>query len=444
MAKKLNPLHAIGASLTLRLSLVSAAFVGAVLVVLSLVARDRISATVQQQWEVELQNRLDSLLAYQDVLPITTIDPGLYGELYSGNYWERQTLSQASPAPPIEASLSLADFSLLEQLPSYPSTSRPGRKFTRLSGPLGEPLLALVETRHHGDTHAGAGVSWMLIARDATELDRLIARVRRQINLLLILIGISAVFATVLAIVLGAQPLRRLARDLAALREGRRQRVRENLPTEMAGLARTLNNVMANQESHLRRQRETAANLAHELKTPLTALQQKAELHDHVDAAFIEEKVQRMWGPLEQELARARIHGPAPGLEPTHVLTQVERAIQLCQSDHAPPPGAIQVDIPASLTLAIEARDLFTVIWNLLDNALRHGGHPIIIHARSGQLVIEDSGSQTRGTRQSSTGAGLTLVEHILDAYDGSLLVERSSLGGRRYTLVPGGRCEST
>ncbi len=409
-------------SLALRLTLFSAAFVGVVLILLGLVARDLVREAIEQQWRTELQNRLNGLVAYQDVLPITSIDPGLYGELYSGNYWEVFPDTQGTQ----QASISLADFSLVEQLTS-PVTAG---SFHRLNGPLGEPLLALVDDALPTVNQPRR----ILIARDATELDRLLTQVLRQMNGIELLIWLAAIAATAVSTRIGAQPVRTLAGELDQLRAGKRQRVSETLPTELAPLARTLNQVMALNEARLRRQRDTAANLAHELKTPLTALQQQTELRTQLDAEFVRDKVQRMWEPLEQELARARIHGPAPGLEPTPVQTEVERAIRLCASDHAVQPQDFSVSLPPGFTLPLETRDLFTVIWNLLDNAIRHGAVPVRIQGDEYMLQVEDSGNSGTPTSASS-GAGLRLVEHILDAYDWQLQVGPSPLGGRRCTI---------
>lgn len=414
-------------SLGFRLTLFSAVFVGAALIILGLFARSLISDAIEQQWHTELRNRLGGLVAYQDVLPITSIDPGLYGELYSGNYWEVFPSSDGSNLPP-QASISLADFSLVEQLP--PAATE--QSFHRLIGPIGEPLLAYVDDA----LPAPQGARRIVIARDATELDRLLARVLQQMNLIEVLIWLAAVAATALSTRMGAKPVRQLAHELGELGTGNRQRVSEALPTELVPLAQTLNQVMTLNEARLRRQRDTAANLAHELKTPLTALQQQTELHAQLDAAFVSDKVQRMWEPLEQELARARIHGPTPGLEPTPVLTEVERAIRLCSSDHDVSSADFAVTVSSGLTLPMETRDLFTVIWNLLDNAIRHGGLPITISNTQLSLCIEDSGRREYAAEAKSSGAGLRLVEHILDAYGWRLDVAASPIGGRRCSIT--------
>ncbi len=408
-------------SLSFRLTLFSAVFVGAALLLLGMLARSLISDAIQLQWQTELRNRLDGLVAYQDVLPITSIDPGLYGELYSGNYWE--VLPTPGQLP--QASISLADYSLAEQL----SPDVANGSFHRLSGPIGEPLLAIIDDALPAEN----GRQQVIVARDATELDYLRTQVLQRMNLIQLLTWLVAVTATALATRMAIRPVRRLAGELSALDAGNRQRVSETVPTELLPLTRTLNQVMRSNAARLRRQRETAANLAHELKTPLTALQQQAELRSALDASFVLDKVQRMWEPLNQELARARIHGPTPGLEPTPVRTEVERAIRLCCSDHPVNSQDFVTHMEQDLMLPVETRDLFTVIWNLLDNALRHGSAPVFIHADTHSIRVEDSGAPDSPAPRPNPGggAGLRLVEHILETYGGSLAVSASQHGGR-------------
>lgn len=424
---------AIRRSLSLRLSLLTALVLGLVIGSLGWIARDRIQTAIEEQWQDELANRLDSMLAYREVLALTAIDPALYGELYSGNYWEMGSV-ESGMALPENASISLADFSLIDQLTAPWQAASLGRDFVRMQGPLNEPLLALI-------TRTEDGSGWFLMARDASDLDRLLNQVHRQTTLVLALIALSAVMASAAVILLGARPVRQLALELTELDSGKRRRINTDLPTEIAPLASTLNRVLAAQETRIRRQRESAANLAHELKTPLAILQQQAELADTVPAELVAEKVNRMWVPLEQELARARVHGPAPGLEPTLVNEQVDRAIRLCCSDHPVAHEDFRLDIPDSLRLPLEERDLFTIIWNLLDNAVRHGGVPVTVQAQPQLLRIRDSGAN--GIDKAGTpapqngGAGLRLVSHILDAYGWVMQVHPDPGGGRLCTLRP-------
>ena len=406
-------------SLRLRLLLGTALLVGVVIAALGGLARGLLHEAAQDQWVSGLSNRLESLRAYAGTLDWAEISPGLYAERYSGNYWQVESPAAQSP--------SLGGFDLLQQADGQEDGA------VWLEGPLQEPLLGLVRS----DSGPENTPQRWLVARDATPLLNLRQSMDRTLLWTLGMLWLATTLTAALAATWVARPLRTMAEDLGALHSGQRSRIRTQLPSELKALAQELNRVLELNEQRIRRQRETAANLAHELKTPLTALQQQAELHAQIDAIFVRDKVQRMWPPLEQELGRARIHGPAPGLAPVLLREQIERAIPLCVADHRVRPEDFIIDVPQALTLPAEARDLFTLVWNLLDNAVRHGSPPVHISMSPYGLSIEDSGAaeRTPALNRPSGGAGLTLVSHILDAYGWSLETSASALGGRRCLI---------
>lgn len=436
-----------GRSLVQTLTRRIALAVALVLLVLGLVLRAHLSGTLTHHWTTELEARLDSLRLYAELMPLEDIDLGLYGERYSGHYWE-QLDDAGSGALPIR-SASLAGFSLRSQLPpEWQSAEQERHTVLRLRGPLDEALLAMVDWRLADPSARPQG---MVVARDATTLDQL----RRDLDRILIVLlsGLAVIVVLVSAAVTrwGLQPVRRLQADIMALRDGQQATVNEALPRELQPLAHTVNQLLATQDARMRRQREVAANLAHELKTPLFALHQQAELKDQVPSDLVQRTLARMWLPLEQELARARVHGPQPGLRPTNLRAQFDRALVVLRSDHGLPEAAITLDAAPSLTLPLEARDLFTLLWNLLDNAVRHGGWPVQVRAAPGELTVDDSGptrdadaTPGRATETAKapaiatlpSGAGLQLVKHILAAYGWELQISASALGGRCYRAV--------
>ena len=74
------------------------------------------------------------------------------------------------------------------------------------------------------------------------------------------------------------RPLRRVAIDLARVERGEREHLSAaDYPRELAGLASNLNEFVDSEREHLQRYRNTLADLAHSLKTPLAVIRNELE-----------------------------------------------------------------------------------------------------------------------------------------------------------------------
>ena len=98
--------------------------------------------------------------------------------------------------------------------------------------------------------------------------------------------------------------------------------------------------------------------------------------------------------------------------------------------------------------------DLMEVLGNLVDNAFKWSNQDIEIKANSAgnqlQIIVNDDGPGIaqdridellkRGVRADQTiaghGIGLSIVKNIVEAYHGSLKIEKSQLGGAKVRVV--------
>ncbi|WP_265500873.1 ATP-binding protein [Paracoccus beibuensis] len=152
---------------------------------------------------------------------------------------------------------------------------------------------------------------------------------------------------------------------------------------------------------------------------------------------------------VDREPGRARIGGRGPadahqvaqGLVP--VLSRTPRG------DHI----AIRNDLPERVMLPIDAADLADPLGSLMENALRHAGHPVRIshddHGGQRRIQVEDDGRGvsdadlnrivTRGLSldEGSTGLGLALARDIAAAAAAGAHLHVTSLSpGFRASLV--------
>ena len=269
---------------------------------------------------------------------------------------------------------------------------------------------------------------------------------------LLILAAIQAFY--------GLWPLRRVRREVAAIRSGSGTRIAEDFPHEIHPLVNEINQLLAHSEEQAEEARRHAGNLAHALKTPLTVITNAATAHspDLADTVCREALVMRR--QVDHHLARARAIGRRASAQARSTvwtsLEAVERAIDRLYEN-------VTVDIAGDreAQVRVERQDLDEMIGNLVENAAKYGGGRVFVtveqSAASGtvDILVEDDGRGIpeaergtifdRGARldidKPGTGLGLAIVRDVAIIYGGMISLEESEdLGGllARLTLPAG------
>ena len=140
-------------------------------------------------------------------------------------------------------------------------------------------------------------------------------------------------------------------------------------------------------------------------------------------------------------------------VRPVEVATTVELALA-----SVPHPASVDVQIPGDLTVLADARRLEQVVANLIENALVHGGPPVVVQAAATEnevvLTVHDHGSgvpesliptlfsrlRTLGRRDRDqargTGLGLALVKGLVEAMGGRVAYEPAPEGGALFSLT--------
>jgi signal transduction histidine kinase len=235
------------------------------------------------------------------------------------------------------------------------------------------------------------------------------------------------------------------------VRSGRARRLQIDVPREVEPLVSEVNSLLEAQESEMIRARDRAADLAHGLKTPLTALStsiQRLRARGEIELADeIDEQAERIRRHIERELARARVrHGrPITHANVAACVGAIVRALALT------PDGErlkFEQNFPNDLSVAVDADDLNEILGNLLENATRHARTLVRIGAASNTrwicISVDDDGkglsdesrakAMLRGVRLDRTGTGaglgLAIAQDIVVAYGGELELSRSPLGG--------------
>ena len=212
------------------------------------------------------------------------------------------------------------------------------------------------------------------------------------------------------------------------------------------------------------------ANVSHEFRTPLTAIQGFAEtllggaLEDPINrrrfVEIIREHAMRLARLTEDLLKLSRIEAGQLKLEfrPVSVAQLIDSCMETAQLKAVPKRLSLAVQLPAELPpVRGDANSLQEVLQNLLDNALQYtpAGGKIEVSALSTDsrvvVTVADTGigipqveqeriferfyrvDAARSREAGGTGLGLSIARHIMEAHGGHLWVESAVGEGSRF-----------
>jgi signal transduction histidine kinase len=366
----------------------------------------------------------------------STPDPR-FERLHSGFYWQVATDDESE----IERSPSLGDKSL-----EFPSSCEPDNviRYYRMIGPRGNPLRGGMGCISLGDAEAPLRVR-VLAALGLVAVARARDAFATELVATLLLITLGLAFAMWVQVGLGLAPLARLGAEVGEIARGARRRLGQEGPREVQALVDEVNGLLDERDKEIERARNRAADLAHGLKTPLTALAADARLlraRGEVDIAQSLDRIgDAMHRHVERELARARSIRHARAPESTPVGEVVDALARTLASAGAE--AAFDLRIAPGSRIAVERVDLMEILGNLMENAARHAVSRVRISAAGGRFIVEDDGPglpaesealiRERGGRldeRGGAGLGLAIVQDVLDAYGATMRFSRSDLGG--------------
>jgi signal transduction histidine kinase len=413
---------------------------------------------VETQFHAELKTHLDQLTANlvldeqgRPSLSTPLSDPRL-SKPYSGLYWQIDRIGIAAGKGFLR-SRSLWD-SVID-LPSDGLTDGEIHQH-RAPGPEGA-TLGLVERRVLPEDHPEQPLR-LIVAADERLMIEPVARFRGALWLALGALGLGLMIAAITQVVVGLAPLRRLRKELGAVRNGATQRLAGHFPVEIKPLVEEFNAVLAQNAEIVTRARTQAGNLAHALKTPLTVLANAAGKHegDRELARLVQDQVNTARRQVDYHLSRARAAAAVgvPGAR-TAILPAIQGLLRVMRRIHAERNVEMLVQpIADDLCFRGEEQDLQEMLGNLLDNAGKWANTRVDIGAARDAdrivITIDDDGKGLaaeqreamirRGARAdeqvAGSGLGLAIVDDLARLYGGRLELTDSPLGGLRAVLA--------
>ncbi|PZF76678.1 hypothetical protein DK847_12870 [Aestuariivirga litoralis] len=267
-----------------------------------------------------------------------------------------------------------------------------------------------------------------------------------------VLFSLLIVAASVLAVRRLTAPYRQL--EMAVTQIGHDLRVApidETGSNPARGLIRAINTMQQRLKSYVADYEYLAVALAHDLRTPLTRIRLRSELIGEETGAKIAGDVHDIEAIVNSVLEFARSGAAAAARETVDLPVLVERTIE-----DFPGVAVAEEDRSVPLLITSDATGLKRCLFNLIQNARRHGDEVrIILRAEDEDAVIlvEDNGpgipaselpqvlrpfyrgEASRNRASGGIGLGLAITQRIVQSLGGQLLLENREAGGLRATI---------
>jgi signal transduction histidine kinase len=234
-------------------------------------------------------------------------------------------------------------------------------------------------------------------------------------------------------------------------------------------LVGSLNDLLARLNRALEVQRQFVADAAHELRSPLTAVQLQLQLLKRADSAEeralalerLERGVQRSTRLVQQLMTLARQDPQEP--EQADAPVDLDRLVREVAADLEPLAQrnglTLMLDSRAPLEIRGDQESLRVMLGNLIDNAVRYTprGGTVTVRARAegsdALLEVEDSGPgipadqrdrvfdrfyrvPRQDASEEGSGLGLAIVKRVVDRHRGRISLDTGEAGsGLRVTI---------
>jgi len=436
---------------------VLAGFLGLVGLTLSQANRSRALSALQQR----LQNDTIALITNFDVnrfgklLPPDTLPNPDFSRPGSGLY----AIATGDGGYRWESSSAIGrDFTFLKSL-------EPGES-TQLIGPI-DTRMGRLYYYSYGvalDTVEKKSVRLTVtVAQTEDQLEGDNAGYRQSLFVWLSILGVMLIVLQFLLLRWSLTPLRKVASDMTRVERGDSEHLDSQYPLELTSLTERINVFIDNEREQRTRYRHTLADLAHSLKTPLAVIRSQLEstaVDDASRRSGVLDQVRRM----DDQLSRAATSGRQTFASAVPIAGHAEDLVQSLEKVYAAKNVLCEFDIDEHAVFYGEQGDLLELMGNLLENAFKWASHRVLLVVKAQAttsrqrpglwLSVEDDGPGIaadkiekvlqRGVRGDERvqghGIGLSIVQDIVHAYQGELLVDRSpELGGARFsvTLTP-------
>ena len=251
-----------------------------------------------------------------------------------------------------------------------------------------------------------------------------------------------------IAIAWSLRPVGVMANRVRAVEAGQRDKMGEDYPPELKGLAANIDRFIDHEAGSRERYQKAMEDLAHSLKTPIAVLRNAL----HGTDRLLSEQIDRMETIVAHQLSRARAARPALLSRPVAIKPICEQLVRALDKAYVDKGMRAHVDMADDATTRCDERDLMEMLGNLLENAYKYGRSVVRVSATRNDhatIFVEDDGPGippelrdelgARGARLDEAvdghGIGLAVVMDLSRSYGGRVQIADSDLGGAKLVL---------
>ncbi len=341
-----------------------------------------------------------------------------------------------------------------------PLRTEPGTSTDVRLAPLTDHYVVVAERARSGDVLIVVGHSTEQVARTISSASLLLA--------VAVPLALAALATAVwLSVSRALRPVEEMRREAASITSAHLHRRLAVTPgdDEIPRLATTLNQMLDRIDAASLLQRQFVSDASHELRSPLAALRQLAEVardypeHEAhralADDVLAEE--QRMEGLVESLLLLSRIEDSERSAARVEVDLDDVVLGEVRRTRRTGGPDLDVSEVSGGQVLA-EPVLVRQVVTNLLGNAVRHARSEVRVTLHEGDdevvLTVEDDGhgvpeaerdrvferfvrlDESRARDAGGSGLGLAIVRKVVEDLEGTVAVDGSTtLGGARFTV---------
>ncbi len=253
------------------------------------------------------------------------------------------------------------------------------------------------------------------VVLDATEFESRVNRFGYSVAALWLACVIATMLVARFVAAIAVGPIVEATRSIARLAPRRDEPTGAYPPDEAGVLMETFNRFRDRVDETVAREREFAANLDHEIRTPLTAIRTDAELIA-IEAPLLpgqQKRIDRILGSVDEIIATTRstvasISGAPVSLEPIDLRELVAGACESLADRAEVARLRIQLAVEPGQRMDTDPQALLVVCRNIVRNAIEHAAPATLRIAGDARwLVFSDDGP----------GIEADLLPHLFERY---------------------------